>query len=138
MGKTPRSFSIDESLDEAIRRQNDLNASSAVNQFLAEYIREGSGEEAALKVRLEQVDDEIAQKTRELEQLERERDRIETRLESRQSKIDEQLDEVEELVRNGEFPRGNISVDNVMIQERAAKAGVDAERFVDRLEARLS
>lgn len=137
MTKTPRSFSIEEDIDEALRRRDDLNASGAVNKFLHEYVRSGKGEEAALSVRLEQLDEEIADKETELDRLRRERDRIEAELESRRSELREQVSELEGMVREGAFPRENITAENEAIRTRASEAGVPPTRLVSELEGRL-
>lgn len=137
MGKTPRSFSIEEDIDETLRRRDDLNASGAVNKFLQEYVRSGKGEEAALSVRLDQLDEEIAEKEKELKRLERERERIEAELESRQSELREQVSELESLIRAGDFPRENVIAENPAIQRRATDAGVQPDRLVTELEGRL-
>ena len=137
MSKQPRSFSIDEDLNEVLSERDDINASAAVNTFLREYVAAGKGDEAALAVRLEQLDDEIADAEKELKQLRRERERIQTRLESKQSKLDDQLDHVLGKIRNDEFPRDNIDPDNPAIQKWASEAGVETGRFVNELEGRL-
>lgn len=137
VSKQPRSFSIDEDLNEVLSERDDINASAAVNTFLREYVAAGKGDEAALAVRLEQLDDEIADLEAELKQLERERERIQTRLESKRSKLDDQLDHVLGKIRNDEFPRDNINPDNPAIQKWASEAGVETGRFVNELEGRL-
>jgi len=135
--KQPRSFSIDEDVNELLAERDDINPSAVVNKFLREYVAGGRGEEAALEIRLNELDDEIAELEKELEQKRRERDRIESQLEDRQSELREQLLEVETKVREGVFPRENVDSENPAIQNWASDAGVPAERFVDELEARL-
>lgn len=135
--KEPRSFSIDEDIDEMLADRDDLNASAAVNAFLREYVATGRGEEAALEVRLDQLDEEISDLQRQLDQKKRERERIEHRLEERRSDLEAQLTTVEQKVRAGEFPRDNVDEENPAIQNWASKAGVEPKRFVDRLKARI-
>lgn len=137
MPKKPRSFSIDEDVNEMLSERDDINASAVVNKFLREYVAGGRGEEAALEIRLNELDDEIADLEKELEQKRRERDRIENQLNSRRSELREQLAEVEQKVREGAFPRENVDPDNPAIQRWASKAGVPAERFADELQARI-
>jgi len=137
MGKTVTSFSVDEDIADLLSERDDLNKSAIVNQFLREYLAGGDGEEAALRIRLERLDEEIADTEKELTRLKRERDRIQDRLGDKQSQINEVLDEVAEKVRSGEFPRENIDAGNLAIQNWAAEAGVPADRFVDELEAQL-
>jgi chromosome segregation ATPase len=137
VGKQPRSFSVDEDVAEMLAERDDLNASAVVNKFLREYVAGGRGEEAALEIRLNELDDEIADLEKELEQKRRERDRIESQLDERRSELREQLTAVEQKVRQGQFPADNVDADNPAIQNWASKAGVPAERFVDELRARL-
>jgi chromosome segregation ATPase len=137
VGKQPRSFSIDQDVADMLAERDDLNASAVVNKFLREYVAGGRGEEAALEIRLNELDDEIADLEKELEQKRRERERIESQLDSRRSELREQLTEVEQKVRAGEFPRENVDADNPAIQNWASKAGVPAERFANELQARL-
>lgn len=135
--KRPRSFSIDEDVNELLSERDDINASAVVNKFLREYVAGGRGEEAALEIRLNELDDEIADLEKELEQKRRERDRISDQLDSRRSELRDQLIEVEQKVTQGQFPRENVDAENPAIQNWASKAGVPADRFVDELEARL-
>lgn len=135
--KQPRSFSIDEDVNEMLSERDDINASAVVNKFLREYVAGGRGEEAALEIRLNELDEEISDLERELEQKRRERDRIEQQLQSRRSELREQLAEVEQKIRNDEFPRDNVHADNAAIQNWASKAGVPADRFADELQSRI-
>lgn len=137
MSKQPRSFSIDEDVNKILTDRDDLNASAAVNSFLREYVASGKGEEAALEIRLQQLDDEISELEQEKQQKERERDRIEAQLESRRSDLNKTLDYVEKKINNEEFPRQNIEQDNPAIQKWASESGVSTQRFVEQLEARL-
>lgn len=148
MPKQPRSFSIDEDLNDLLSERDDINASAVVNKFLREYVAGGRGKEAALEVRLNDLDDEIADLEKQLQQKRRERDRIESQLESRRGELHEQLAEAEDIVQDSpQFWDGNpngvgsatpdIDPENAMIQKYAAEAGVPAERFADELEARL-
>lgn len=137
MGKEARSFSIDEDVNKILGEREDMNPSAAVNKFLREYLMAGRGEEAALAVRLEQLDDEIADLRSELQRKERERENISNRLDDRRSALQDVVDEVEQKIRDGKFPKENVDVDNAAIQRWAAEAGVPAERFVSELESRL-
>jgi chromosome segregation ATPase len=137
MGKQPRSFSIDEDVAELLADRDDINASAVVNKFLREYVAGGRGEEAALEIRMNELDEEIADLEKELQRKKRERDRIESQLESRRSELREQLLDVEQRIEAGEFPVNNIDPDNPAIQKWANEAGVPAGKFVDELEARL-
>jgi len=137
MPKKPRSFSIDEDVAEILSDRDDVNASAAVNKFLREFLTSGRGAEAALEVRLSQLDEEIADTEKQLERLQRERDRIEERLRQNKSELTEQVNEVANMVNEGGFPAENIDPENPAIQNWASEAGVPAERFVDELEAKV-
>lgn len=135
--KKPRSFSIDEDVAEILSDRDDVNPSAAVNKFLREYLTSGRGAEAALEVRLSQLDEEIAEKEKELERLRRERERIDDRLRQNKSELTEQVNEVANMVTEGGFPVENIDPENPAIQNWASDAGVPAERFVDELQAKV-
>lgn len=134
MPKQPRSFSVDEEIIETLQRRDDVNASGAVNQFLKQYLAADRGEEAALEVRINQLDEKIADKRQELDRLERERERIQNRLESRRSELDDVLDTVKDKIEAGEFPTENIDSENPAIQKWAAEAGVPSHQLVEELE----
>jgi len=137
VSKQPRSFSIDEDVAEVLSERDDINASGVVNQFLREFISNGRGKEAALEVRVSQLDEEIADLETDLERKRRERERLEEQLESRRSNLYDVLERVESMIERGDFPRENVSPDNAAIQNYANDAGVPADRFVDELEGRL-
>jgi chromosome segregation ATPase len=138
MPKRPRSFSIDEDLAEILAERDEMNASAAVNKFLREFVSGGRGSEAALEVRLSQLDEEIASTEKELERLERERDRIEERLRQNRSELTEQVNEVVNLARKSpSMQPSDLTADNPMITNRAGKAGVSAERFVDEVQSKV-
>lgn len=135
--KEPRSFSIDEDLNEILSDRDDVNPSAAVNKFLREYLTSGRGAEAALEVRLSQLDEEIAETEKELKRLKREREGIEERLRESQSELDEAVEEVVEKIAAQEFPMENVEPENPAIQNWASDANVPAERFVEEVKASL-
>lgn len=136
-GKVARSFSIDEDIKELLSEKDDLNPSAAVNEFLREFVASGRGTEAALEVRLNQLDEEIADLRRELGAKERERERVEADLDNRRSELQEQLREAEKAVRNTPGLAEKIDETHDMIQHRASEAGIASDTFLDKLEARL-
>jgi len=131
MTKEPRSFSIDEDLNELLSERDDLNASGAVNSFLREYLAGGRGAEAAIEVRLSQLDEEIAELEKELTRKTRERERLQDRREERQTNRDEAVGEMVSRIENNNFTRENLSPENLAIQNWASEAGIEVERFVD-------
>jgi len=137
VSKTPRSFTIDEDIAEALSERDDINASGVVNDFLREFVSGGKSTEAALEVRLNQLDEEIADVEQELTRLRRERERVETRLDERRSALAEELDEFEAMIDRGEFAPSNIDASNPAIQKAAQRAEVEAHKFATELEGRL-
>lgn len=137
MSKTPRSFSIDDDLAELLSERDDINASAAVNTFLREYVGGGRGDEAALELRLRQLDEDISELEQTLTSKQRERDRIEQRLQEKRSALDEIADEFVNKIESGAFT-GDLSPDNPAIQTQASNAAVDAKRFVDEVKGRLN
>lgn len=137
MGKSPRSFSIDEDLNELLSERDDLNASAVVNNFLREYVAGGRGKEAALETRLSQLEDEIADLETDLRQKRRERDRIEEQLSREREDLYDAVDAFTTMIDNNEFDPANLDVENGAVNTYAARAGVPAERFIEEVEARL-
>lgn len=137
MPKTPRSFSIDEDVDELLSDRGDINASGLVNQFLRDYVAGGKGKEAALELRLDTLDDEIADQEQSLRQMKRERNRIETQLEDLRSTTNEAVAEFVSMITNDEFDPADLVEDNIAVQNYASDAGLPADVFVEKVEARL-
>ena len=137
MGKSPRSFSIDEDLDNLLSEREDINASAVVNSLLREYVAGGKGTEAALEARVQQLDEEIADLEKDLQRKQRERDRLNKQLERERESLHEAVQEVIRMIRNDEFFAENLEPDNGMISTKAGNAGVPAERLIEEVEARL-
>ena len=149
MGKSPRSFSIDEDLDNLLSEREDINASAVVNSLLREYVAGGKGTEAALEARVQQLDEEIAQTEQDLQQLKRERDRVTERLDERESQLTAVVDEAVSKIAERPGPReqrkkpdgglwrDEVTADNLRVQKWASEAGVPVDRLISELEARL-
>lgn len=136
-GKEPRSFSIDADLKRLLSEREELNASAAVNEFLREYVSSGRGEEAALEVRLQQLNEEIGDLRRKLDEKDQERERIQAALDNRRSTLQEQLDKAEKAVRQSPGLAAQLGEDHDLVEHRAGKAGVQPSQFLTKLEARL-
>ena len=137
MTKTPRSFSIDEDVDELLSDRDDINASGLVNQFLRDYIAGGKGKEAALELRLDALDEEIAEKEQELRSRKRERERIEKQLDKMRNSVHDEVEHFVDMIHADEFDPENLTTDNIAVQEKAGSAGLPAEVFIEKIEARL-
>jgi septal ring factor EnvC (AmiA/AmiB activator) len=137
MGKSPRSFSIDEDLDNLLSEREDINASAVVNSFLREYVAGGRGKEAALETRIQQLDEEIAELEKDLQRKRRERKRLDQQLQSERSEMHEAVAEFVEMIENDEFDPRNLAADNPAVMKYAGDAGTPVERFIDEVESRL-
>ena len=137
MSKKPRSFTVDEELHELLKQREDLNASAAVNTFLREYLSSGRGTEAALEVRLQQLNNEIAELRQELDGRKQERDRVRNKLNERESDLNKELAKAIEKWNAGELPESALEPDNPAIVTWASNAGVSADRFLTELRTRL-
>jgi septal ring factor EnvC (AmiA/AmiB activator) len=137
MGKSPRSFSIDDDLDRLLSDREDINASAVVNNFLREYIAGGKGTEAALETRIQQLDEEIADLETDLTQKRRERDRLESQLERERESLHDAVADLVAMIEADNFPRENLTSENIAVVDRASEAGVPVDRFIDEVEARL-
>lgn len=132
MGKRSRSFSIDESIDELLRERDDLNPSGAVNTFLQEYVAEGQSTEAALAVRERQLEDDLADAKRRVEQIEDRLERVRADLaEKRDDRRDvfESFQQVESTATRGVEPR-ELTPTNEAVQHHATKLGMTPEAFL--------
>lgn len=125
-GKTSRSFSIPEDLDELMRERQDVNWSGLVTTFLQEYAASGKGTEAALAVRLEQLDQELAEARQTVDRLERERERIEAALDERRDSRREVFDAFEDL----QIPEDSLTPSNPAVMNHAQKLGMEPETFL--------
>lgn len=124
MGKTPRSFSIDESIDELLGQRDDLNPSGAVNTFLQEYVAEGQSTEAALAVREKQLEDALDEAKGEVRQIENELERV-------RASLDEKRDNRRDVFESFESLTGTpLEPSNPAVQNHAEKLGMAPETFV--------
>lgn len=125
--KTSRSFSIPQDLDELMRERQDVNWSGLVSTFLQEYAASGKGTEAALAVRLEQIESELADARQEVERLERERERIESALDEKREARRDVFESFESLDIAGE-----LSASNPAVKKHAEKLGMHPETFLQK------
>lgn len=144
MGKTSRSFSLDEDLDQRIDARSDLNPSAITNEFWREYLAAGKAPDAALVMRkeriesqLEEVRADISKSQSQEERLVREREQVDSLMERQDEKSRSAVEDVVARIERGNFPRSNVDIDNPAIQNWAADAGMTASRLVDEVEARL-
>lgn len=124
-GKTSRSFSIPEDLDNLMKERDDVNWSGVVTHFLEEYAASGQGTEAALAVRLEQVESELADARQEVERLERERERIEAALQEKRESRRDVFESFASLDIGAELTPSNPAV-----RRHAEKVGMAPETFL--------
>ena len=144
MSKQRRTFSIDEDIDKRFKQQEHLNASATVNKLLREYVAAGKEPEAALNVRLREVEAELQQKREEqartqshIERLEREKDDIAAKIRERESNQERPINEYTELVRNSTNRDMMLDVENEALEKHAERANLTPTRFLEKVEARL-
>lgn len=137
MGKSPRSFSIDEDINKLLAERDDLNASSIVNNFLREYVAGGRGKEAALETRISQLDEEISELEKELTRKKRERERLTKQLNKEQESLYEAATELADRIRDDRFQANQLTRDNPAVQNSASNAGVQVDRLIEEVETRL-
>jgi chromosome segregation ATPase len=124
--KKSRSFSIPEDLDDLMRERSDVNWSGLVSNFLQEYAASGKGTEAALAVRLEQVESELSDARQEVERLERERERIESALDEKRKDRRDVYESFESL----DIRTDNLTSSNPAVKNHAEKLGMHPETFL--------
>lgn len=123
--KEIRSVRLPADLNELMKERDDVNWSAVIRQFLQEYVASGQGTEAALAVRKEQVESELADARAEVERLERERDRLEAAL---GEKRDERRDVFESFASLQGIDDPGPS--NPAVQRHAEKIGMAPETFL--------
>lgn len=103
MTKQPRSFTIDEDLDEELRQRSDVNASGVVNDLLRDYLEasDATKDEVILRNLNREIDEleaDIAEKEEKLKAKKEKRQevkrRIEQKAENEEARVIERLAEV--------------------------------------------
>lgn len=151
--KEVKSFTIDEENAVWISENPHLNASSLVDGLITAYRLCGDATEAALELRLDKARnrlqtrrDQLAQKSREVEMSQQEVEMLETRIENYQETDIPEVTALARLVEEGaesgnvtiEITRDQLTPDNELVQNRAEKAGMAVDEFLNELEAELN
>lgn len=144
MGKRRRTFSIDEDIDARFKQQEHLNASATVNKLLREYVAAGKEPEAALNVRLREIETELQQKREEkarlesrIEQLEREKDDVAAKIRERERNEVKPISDYVEIVEGSVNQEQLLDVENEALQTHAESANMTPTRFLEKVEAEL-
>jgi DNA anti-recombination protein RmuC len=144
MSKQRRTFSIDEDIDNRFKQQEHLNASATVNKLLREYVAAGKEPEAALNVRLREVESELQQKREEkarieshIERLEREKDDIAAKIREREKNQQKPVMDFVELVKRTPNKERLLDADNDALEKHAERANLTPTRFLEKVEAEL-
>lgn len=144
MSKKRRTFSIDEDIDGQFRDKEHVNASATVNKLLREYLAAGKEPEAALNVRLREIEAELQRKREEkariesnIDRLEREKDDVAAKIRQREHNQQEPIDNYVENVQNAATPDKLLDVDNEALKTHAQEANMTPSRFLERVEAEL-
>lgn len=126
-GKKTRSYKVNEDLDELMRERDDVNWSGIIRSFLQEYVASGKGTEAALSVRLEQLESDITELEGELRRLREERDRIQSALDEKAENRREVFESFASLDVNG-----GVDASNPAVRNYAEKLGMSPEVFLSK------
>lgn len=123
--KAVRSFRVPQDLNELMKEREDVNWSAVVRQFLQEFVASGQGAEAAIAVRLEQVESELADTRGTVDRLERERVRL-------QAALDEKRESRRDVFESFASLAGidDPSPSNPAVQRHAEKLGMAPETFL--------
>lgn len=130
--KTTRSISIDPDLDK-LCQESDANISKVSNKLLREYFAGGKGTEAVYELRVNMLDEEIANLKKEVERKERERERYIEKMKEDDQQLQDAVDGFLDVYQESM----DVDTDNAAVQNHAAKAGVPVERFIEELEAAI-
>lgn len=144
MSKQRRTFSIDEDIDNRFKQQEHLNASATVNKLLREYVAAGREPEAALNVRLREIETELQQKREEMarveshiERLEREKEDVAAKIREREKNQQKPIVDYADLVDGHPNPETLLDVNNEALQTHAERANMTPTRFLEKVEAEL-
>jgi chromosome segregation ATPase len=142
--KRRRSITIDRDIDEQLQSKDNLNASATVNQLLREYLAAGKAPEAALTMRLNEVEAELQQQREQkarleskIERLERKKDDLAAKIRQREHDQQEHVEHMAGKIRRGEFDRADLTTENAAVQTQADNANLAVAQFIDRVEAAL-
>lgn len=144
MGKSSRSFSIDDDLADRLSSRQDMNASAVVNSLLRDYLEAGRSADVALHQRREklereeqEVDSKISRLQTRKQQIQRELEQVNRQIEERRSAGVKQVGEVVEMYERGEFRMEQLKPDNGAIQNYAGRAQMTPERFISEVRDRI-
>lgn len=144
--KKRRTITLDERIDRELQSE-DVNASGLINRLLDEYYSSGLAEEAALRVKLNDLQQERQkyQSKRELadsqiQKIEDEVDLIKDELNNLDQQEVEQVETVVNLVLADQsgIDQDQLSTDNELVKHRAGKAGMTPDRFVREVNERVN
>jgi septal ring factor EnvC (AmiA/AmiB activator) len=114
-----------------------VNKSAVMRDLAEKYSRTGDTAEAALLVEREQKEDRLREVRRDISDLEAEADKIERaldridrRLEQRRENTSEEAKDLAGEVSAGRFPRDNLTEENLAVQNKAGKAGLEVSEFL--------
>lgn len=111
-----------------MRDRSDVNWSGLVSNFLQEYAASGKGTEAAIAVRLEQVESELADARQEVDRLERERERLESALDEKREERRDVYQSFESL----DITTEKLTASNPAVKTHAEKLGMHPETFLEK------
>lgn len=138
------SVRIDPETKDRLDDRDDLNLSGLMRGMLDDYLRVGDSVEVALEKRRQEKQEELNElqlRKTELEnqiaQVERELEDIQDKIQSRRNSEPEQVIEFAEKINSGQFSHDQLEVDNPALQNWAQKAGIAPKQFIRKVEARL-
>lgn len=140
------SASIDAPLKDQLDNKEQINKSKLIETLLREYLANGESTTVALKVRREELRREKQNKEIQKQAIESEIESTEDKIADLSEKIKERreagLEGVQDLADRVGYDDGDIkpeylTADNPIVKDKASKAGVPPERFVEEVEAEL-
>lgn len=126
-GMVTRSFKVPSDVDELMRDRDDVNWSGLIRSFIHEYAASGHGTEAAMAIRLEQVENELDEAKGEVRRLEQERDRLREAIESKKNDRRAVFEAFADLDFNGQLEPSNPAV-----QKHAERLQMSPETFLQK------
>jgi len=143
--KERRTVTLDKHINQELKNE-DVNASGLINRLLSEYFASGLSQEAALRVKLADLQQqrERAESKERLAQSEKRKvaDEIDVVKDELNNLDRQEIEEIETVVNllvaeNEGISNDQLEPTNSMIKIRAEKAGMTPERFIREVEERL-
>lgn len=131
MSKERTSVTVDEDVKSYLQRES-VNASGLVNKLIKQHMGGGRRDEQVLKMRLQQLEDEVESLDRRLENKKEQLSRVRSEYETCRDKRQETLEKAAEIL-TGDTQPGDLNPDDKKVEYWANEAGLTPEQLIEEL-----